>query len=1469
MIKRKDNVMKMMSNKGLAIMIAVIILVVTGSIFIAIFVLHDNGNSDQAISRGEFCVLLAKHLELDTSDAKKEPPTFPDIRKHSAEKYIEALTDAGIIDPADYPNGFRPDEAITRAEIVKMLVRAKGKDEEAKNTQGHTGYADQDEIKDPDKGYIIVGLEEDIINNTPDKKIHPNESVPKKEAKDLVEKIAPNTPQPIPDIPQPMPNPTSPLPIPDQPTPTPVSEDPEQNKPTPTPTPVNPGNDSGGSSGGSSGSTPKAQIRFELLAVAHTDTEIQVMPVWKYMRSFTWTLTRTDVDGSQENVEMEDVINGALGLEGGIINFKEDGQYTLIATAVNSRGKETVLSKQITVYPVIDLSFELPETIHTDKFVPLTFSLEKLFGHDIVWTAEKGGVTASPADILNGELDNEGGIFAFTAKGSYSLTAIIVDETGRIFTHTESTEVYPVVEISFELPATCHIDTVLDVSTTLTEATGLPVVWSLVKNGEAAELGDELEGNLTDERGQIRFKNKGVYVLTGTLIDETGRIFEASKATTVYPVGSIGFYLPEITHTDTTVLIEATFQHVGNAEIRWSLTKDGDPVSLADYIEGDLTETNSNIRFREKGEYVLKAAFSDPAGRTYSYTAPVKVYPVPIISYVLPETAHSDTIVPIYTVTSEMEGLTVEWMLENGFGFQDWPTYIDGTLANDGGSVHFKHAGIYEVIARITDETGRVFLFEGGGKIEVLPVLNISFQLPEATHTDRTIDLRTRGNNVLPVEWTLTKGERLIELSDVLDGTLNAYGGKIRFVETGEYTLTASMTDALGRTFTHSETVAVHPVPRITLTLLQTGYASENTEISVSGTDVDGLVAEWTFSKDGNEAEPYSNYAEGELSESGGTLKFKEKGRYTVILTMTDSLGRNYEQSKSVTIYPIPKIQFVLPQVPYVGENTLITVAGSDLDNLLPTWTITKDGNTPKPYADYADGELASAGGTISFKSKGNYALILTMTDVLGRAFTKSVPVTVYPIPFMQISLPSVNYNNEPISVVVSGSELDGLTFVWNLSIDGAGAPYTGTLGKNGGEIHLSTDITKTIKLTAVGTDQNGRSFTFQSPAVKLMPIVQCSFNAPTAVHVSSNINITMQTVSGLEGKSIVWSLTKDGNAAVYNGSLSNNGGNINIGTTGAYVLTAKVTNDAGRTFSYAKNINITNTAPNKPTGGATVIRSNSKEGKLYVNITFTSTDPDGDTITYEYSGKSADGYYAAGAHTVRVRARDAYGLYSDWTDINFTVVNSAPATPVITRTPSGNSVAPGTAVTITATASDSDGDAITYVWENRPSQTSYYPLGRNVVRVKAVDSTGLESQWAAIIFFVADANSGGGMTLTGPESTIIENGLEGATIQRYTFTVPPVSGHSARYDYGQIRGYNQLTGQWEQLRNISFDASIGSSFAATDGNTGRVYSYNGVYMYGTLQAGIYTKLEFYYYTPHTCMYNKSNITYSVEFHFE
>ncbi|WP_353095666.1 hypothetical protein [Tissierella praeacuta] len=108
----------------------------------------------------------------------------------------------------------------------------------AKNTKGHSGYKDQDDIKDKDKGYVIIDREDGIIGDTNDGKLNPNGSVTKKEADYLIDKMKPE--KPVPEKPKP----EKPMPIPPSTTPsTPAPENPEptnpgQNKPTSKPEPT-------------------------------------------------------------------------------------------------------------------------------------------------------------------------------------------------------------------------------------------------------------------------------------------------------------------------------------------------------------------------------------------------------------------------------------------------------------------------------------------------------------------------------------------------------------------------------------------------------------------------------------------------------------------------------------------------------------------------------------------------------------------------------------------------------------------------------------------------------------------------------------------------------------------------------------------------------------------------------------------------------------------------------------------------------------------------------------------------------------------------------------------------------------------------------------------------------------------------------------------------------------------------------
>jgi len=472
---------------------------------------------DDTIKRGEFAALLARNLELDTTDAEKEPPTFEDIDGHWSEKNIEALVDICLLDQADYNGSLKPDEPITRIEIIKMLVRAIGKGEAARQFSGNTGFKDDEAIKNSDKGYVSIAKEDDLISGYPDGTIRPDGGTTRGEAFELIDNLNE------------------------------AKDKPDQEKP-PADITDNTGGNSSGSPGGGSASHPKAQVAFELPATAHTDTSITIAPDLKYAKTLTWSLAKETVTGELQPIDLGKAVDGFLGKEGGTIVFKESGSYTLTATAVNYGGRETSCSKSIMVYPVINAGFELPEYTHTDRTVTIKASASGLGSLDIVWSVVKDGEAVAWDTVIDGRLSNDGGTIAFKEKGSYDIAATITD---GIFAHSEAVAVYPVAGVAFELPETAHTDTTIDFVTTMTEMDGLTAGWSLTRNGEAVSIPEYVEGELSNSGGTIRFKEKGVYALTARVTDITSRVFETTATTTVYPVGSAGFYLPEITHTDT------------------------------------------------------------------------------------------------------------------------------------------------------------------------------------------------------------------------------------------------------------------------------------------------------------------------------------------------------------------------------------------------------------------------------------------------------------------------------------------------------------------------------------------------------------------------------------------------------------------------------------------------------------------------------------------------------------------------------------------------------------------------------------------------------------------------------------------------------------------------------------------------------------------------------------------------------
>lgn len=720
-----------------------------------------------------------------------------------------------------------------------------------------------------------------------------------------------------------------------------------------------------------------------------------------------------------------------------------------------------------------------------------------------------------------------------------------------------------------------------------------------------------------------------------------------------YLSAKVDITLPNYSHTDTTFEVKTNLKNVKSLE--WTIQKKDTSLINKDEIEGTLDKDGGKICIKSEGDYQLTAVAINYGNKKFTFSKEIKVYPVPKLLVDLPEGAHTDDLVTVSTSNSDMDGLIVNWFVDDTHGFQNWGSYIDGELTNNGGDIRFKSVGTYEIEARITDETGRVFKFKSDNKIEIYPVLSFQFSLPETAYTDVNVEITTSEDaGILPLEWSLARNGQNIKLDESINGTLNSQGGRVQFLQEGEYLITAAMSDALGRIFS---------------------------------------------------------------------------------------------DSARISIYPLLNCDFSIPSSVRTGASFEITVnQTANRGNKDIVWCLEKDG-VLVPLEGNVEGDIGNHGGTVTINSAGDYMFIATVTDEIGRTFTSQHGIKIV--------------NTAPTKPIA------------NVSV---------TRNYKDGKF--------LVEISAISTDSDGDVISYE-----------------------------------------------------YIGKADDN-----YYAVGSYTIKVRAKDNFGGISDWTDiAFSVSNAAPTKPGIVADVIR-NAKDGKFLVNISVNSTDADGDAITYEYDGKSQDNYYSVGANTVKVRAKDNFGGISVWSDVTFIIKSSEPTAPVITRTPNGNSVAQGTPVTITAVSTDADGDAITYVWDNRPSQSYVYPLGKNVVKVKAVDSTGAESPWSAIAFFVSDSTNGGGMTLTGPGSVIMENGIEGATITHYTFTVPPVSGHSGS-DYGRVRGYNIKTNTWEQL-----------DYRTTT---------NGITFEQNLPASTYSKLEFYYYTNHNCMYGKSNITYSVDYYFE
>lgn len=137
---------------------------------------------NNTVTRAEFSVIVNKLFNLKENNSV----FFEDINNHWAKGSIGALIENKVIDKNEYGSKYEPNKNITRIEMAKMLVRAMELDKEAIEKNKNTSFADDKNIPQKDKGYVIVAVQKGLIKGYPDNSFKPNGEATRAEASTMI-----------------------------------------------------------------------------------------------------------------------------------------------------------------------------------------------------------------------------------------------------------------------------------------------------------------------------------------------------------------------------------------------------------------------------------------------------------------------------------------------------------------------------------------------------------------------------------------------------------------------------------------------------------------------------------------------------------------------------------------------------------------------------------------------------------------------------------------------------------------------------------------------------------------------------------------------------------------------------------------------------------------------------------------------------------------------------------------------------------------------------------------------------------------------------------------------------------------------------------------------------------------------------------------------------------------------------------
>ncbi len=651
------------------------------------------------------------------------------------------------------------------------------------------------------------------------------------------------------------------------------------------------------------------------------------------------------------------------------------------------------------------------------------------------WTA------AAPAQTL--PVDNAQTLTVATA-GTY--TARVTDAQGCTTEAAVQVMVQPRPVADFTDTQVCHGTPTVFTDASRISAGTLSYAWRF-GDGTTSTLPNPAKTYAAPGRYEIFLKVTSAYGCTDSV----------THTVTVHPNPQPGFTATgscageAITFTNTSAIQTAFAFPAGITTYAWNF---GDGTTLT-----TTTLTHPVKVYADPGTYTVALTTTSNAGCVQTFTQALTVHPQPLAAFTLAGACAGQA--ATFTNTSTVPGgvATFSW----DFG--------DGLSATDEHPVHtFDGPGSYPVTLTVTTPAGCAATFTREVSVHPLPDVDFTFTAACAGSPVAFTGRATLAGETLAYDWDFGDGT-----TSNLPFPDKTYGAP------GNYPVRLTVTSGAGCQVSVAKTVSIAPVPLSSFSFNNVCAGNAVYFVNTS-TPAVGVTYAWSLGDDSTSTERHP------------VKVYRQPGTYRVTLTTTTAQGCTHTDTRTVTIYAKPVMDFggtiatcgsslVLdaghPGSTYrwsngattqtitvtqggtysvtvtsaqgcsAGSSVLVKLNSQVAPQLGPDRTVCGatrlDAGYPGATYRWSDG---SAGRFLDVAVSGTYAL--TVTDANGCTGTASVQITVNPAPAVDLG---------PDVTVCGGTPV-------LLNAGNPGAAYQWSTGATGQTLAVTTSGTYWVRVT-------------------------------------------------------------------------------------------------------------------------------------------------------------------------------------------------------------------------------------------------------------------------------------------------------------------------------------------------------------------------------------------------------------------